>query len=179
VSVTKSVYNSMRSEATRGMKRTAKGESKELCTSWPDVMLTWCLALAELALGEIFDPGLEEHLGDLSDINPSMLIIKYKNDRDFMEFMWLFAVPVSWTKAEARELLKMCGNNIFQADLSDDIAWALVKLMDNAKKWDGRTVGKVRERGCTGSLLLERVGGLAGMTRVLNCTRLSGAIFEQ
>ena len=30
VSVTKSVYNSMRSEAIRGMKRTAKGESKDV-----------------------------------------------------------------------------------------------------------------------------------------------------
>jgi hypothetical protein len=30
VSVTKSVYNSMRSEATRGMKRTAKGESNDV-----------------------------------------------------------------------------------------------------------------------------------------------------
>ena len=30
VSVTKSVYNSMRSEATRGMKRTAQGESNEV-----------------------------------------------------------------------------------------------------------------------------------------------------
>ena len=30
VSVTKNVYNSMRSEATRGMKRTAKGQSKDM-----------------------------------------------------------------------------------------------------------------------------------------------------
>jgi hypothetical protein len=30
VSVTKSVYNIMRSEATRGMKRTAKGESNDV-----------------------------------------------------------------------------------------------------------------------------------------------------
>jgi hypothetical protein len=76
-----------------------------------------------------------------------MLIIKYKNDRDFMEFVWLFAVPVSQTKAEARELLKTCGNNIFQADLSNDIAWALVKLMDDGKKWVGGTVGKKKGAG--------------------------------
>ena len=71
-----------------------------------------------------------------------MLIVKYKNNKDFIEFLWMFAVPVSQTKAEVRELIKACGNNIFQADLSDDIAWALVKLMDNANKWDGGTVGK-------------------------------------
>ena len=80
-------------------------------------------------------------------ITPNMLIIKYKNNKDFIEFVWLFAVPVSRTKAEARELLKTCGNNIFQADLSDDIAWALVKLMDNAGKWDGGTVGKKKGEG--------------------------------
>jgi hypothetical protein len=76
-----------------------------------------------------------------------MLITKYKSDRDFMEFMWLFAVPVSRTKVEARELLKTCGNTIFQADLSDDIAWALVKLMDDGAKWVGRTVGKQKGSG--------------------------------
>ena len=48
---------------------------------------------------------------------------------------------------------------IFQADLSDDIAWALVKLMDNVNKWDGGTVGKKEGRmGCTSSLCVERVG---------------------
>ena len=68
-------------------------------------MLTWCLALSELARGGIFNPGLEGHLGDLRDITPSMLIINYKNDSDFVEFVWLFAVPVSRTKAETRDLL--------------------------------------------------------------------------
>ena len=80
-------------------------------------------------------------------ITPVMLIIKYKNNKDFIEFVWLFAVPVSRTKAETRELLKSCGNNIFEADLSDDIAWALVKLMDNADKWNGGTVGKKKGEG--------------------------------
>ena len=47
-------------------------------------------------------------MGDLSDITQRMIIIKYRNNRDFMEFVWLFAVPVSQTKAEARELLKRC-----------------------------------------------------------------------
>ena len=42
-----------------------------------------------------------------------MFIVKYKNNKDFIEFVWLFTVPVSRTKAEARELLKACGNNIF------------------------------------------------------------------
>ena len=99
------------------------------------------LCSSELACGGIFDPRLEDHPGDLDDITPSMLVIKHKNDRDFMEFVWLFTVPVSQTKTETRKLLKTCGNNIFQADLSNDIAWALVKLMDNAKKWDRGTVG--------------------------------------
>ena len=80
-------------------------------------------------------------------ITPVMLVIKYKNNKDFIEFVWLFAVPVSRTKAETRELLKSCGNNIFEADLSDDIAWALVKLMDNADKWNGGTVGKKKGEG--------------------------------
>ena len=80
-------------------------------------------------------------------ITPNMLILKYKNDQDFMEFVWLFAVPVRRTKAETRELLKSCGNNIFEADLSDDIAWALVKLMDNASKWNGGTFGKKKGSG--------------------------------
>jgi hypothetical protein len=100
-------------------------------------MLTWWLVLAKLVHGGIFDPGLEEQLRDLSAITPSMFIIKHKNDRDFMEFVWLFAVPVSRTKAEARELLKTCGKNLFQADLSNDIVWALVKLMDNGKMGQG------------------------------------------
>ena len=56
--------------------------------------------------------------------------------------MWLCILPVSQTKVEVRELLNTCNNNIFHADLSNDIVWALVKLMDNANKWDGRTVGK-------------------------------------
>ena len=42
-------------------------------------------------------------------ITPNMLIIKYKNNNDFIEFVWLFAVPVSRTKAEVKELLKACG----------------------------------------------------------------------
>ena len=58
-----------------------------------------------------FFPGLDEHLGDLSMIGPNMLIIKYKNNKDFIEFVWLFTVPMSQTKADARELLKACGNN--------------------------------------------------------------------
>jgi len=28
-------------------------------------------------------------------ITLNMLIIKYKNNKDFIEFVWLFAVPVS------------------------------------------------------------------------------------
>ena len=50
-------------------------------------MLTQCLALAEVARGGIFDPGLDEYLGDLSMITPNMLIIKYKNNKDFIEFV--------------------------------------------------------------------------------------------
>ena len=52
-------------------------------------------------------------------ITPNMLIVKYKNNKDFIEFVWLFAVPVSWTKAEARELLKSCENYIFEAGQAD------------------------------------------------------------
>ena len=58
-------------------------------------------------------------------ITPNMLIIKYKNNKDFIEFVWLFAVLVSQTKVEARELLNTCGNNLFKGDLCDDIAWGL------------------------------------------------------
>ena len=47
--------------------------------------------------------------------------------------MWLSVVPASQTKAEIRELLKMCENNIFQAGLSNDIAWALVKLTNSGE----------------------------------------------
>ena len=67
----------------------------------------------------------EEHLEDrgLNAITPSMLLLKYKLDRYFMEFVWRFSVPVSQTKAKVRELVKMCGNNIFQADLSNDLPY--------------------------------------------------------
>ena len=50
-----------------------------------------------------------------------MCIVKYKNDKDFLENVWLFAVPVSQIKADTRVPLKRCGNIIFWADLSDDI----------------------------------------------------------
>ena len=93
-----------------------------LCAPRLDVMLNRCLALAKLACGGLFDSGLNEDLGDLCAITPDMLITKYNNNEDFIECVWLFAVPVSQTKAEARELLTAYGNNIFQADLSDDIA---------------------------------------------------------
>ena len=53
-------------------------------------------------------------------ITPNMLIIKYKNNKDFTEFVWLFAVPVIQTNAEARDPMKACGNSIFQTDLSND-----------------------------------------------------------
>ena len=70
-------------------------------------------------------------------IAPNMLIIiKYKINTDFIEFVRLFSVPVSQTKAEIREILKKYGNNIFQADLGNDIVWALVKLTENGKQWD-------------------------------------------
>jgi hypothetical protein len=87
-----------------------------------------------------------------------------------MEFVWLFAVSVSLTKAEARELLKTCEKNIFQADLSDDLTWALVKLMDDGKSGTGELLKRRREWGCTSALLLEKVGILAGTRRALNCT---------
>ena len=70
-------------------------------------------------------------------IAPNMLIIiKYKINTDFIEFVRLFSVPVSQTKAEIREILRKCGNNIFQAALGNDIVWALVKLTENGKQWD-------------------------------------------
>ena len=71
-----------------------------------------------------------------------MVLRKYTYDKYFMDLLWMSAVPVNQTKAEVRELRKACGNNIFQADLSNDIAWALVKLIDNVNKCDGGAVGK-------------------------------------
>ena len=99
-----------------------------------------------------------------------------ESTKDFIEFVWLFAVSVNWTKSEARKLLKTCGNNIFQADLSNDIAWTLVKLIDNVNKWDGGNVGEKRKHGVQKFILCVV---LAGMTRVLNCTRLPGSVFKQ
>ena len=88
--------------------------------------------------GGIVDPGLDEHLGDLSVFVPNMVPLKQKYNKDFMKCVWVFDVPVSCTKTGTRELVKVCGQTVTQADLSDAIVWALVKLMDNRKSWTGK-----------------------------------------
>ena len=63
------------------------------------------------------------------NITQNIVLLKYKYDKDFVDFVRMFVVPMNQTKAEARALVETCGNNIFQADIWDDIAWALVKLI--------------------------------------------------
>ena len=62
--------------------------------------------------GGLVDPEVEEHLEDMSAIAPIMLLLKYTHDKDFMEFVWIFTVPVSWIKGEIMERVKTCGNNL-------------------------------------------------------------------
>lgn len=49
--------------------------------------------------------------------------------------------------AERRELLRMYGNSILKADLSDDSVWSLVKLMDDGKALNGGTIVKMKGPG--------------------------------
>ena len=86
----------------------------------------------------LFNPDISDKIDCLANINtitPKYILDKWRCEMYFMEFVYLFALNVSYTDSEKKKLLAIYEKNIFKADISDDIAWALVKLLDNEDKW--------------------------------------------
>ena len=52
-----------------------------------------------------------------------------------MNFVYKFAIMVSWTDNQREDIVKAYPTNIFLADLANNIAWVIVKMIDNQELW--------------------------------------------
>ena len=56
-----------------------------------------------------------------------------------MDFVYKFAIIVSWIDHQRVDLVNAHRDNIFIVDLADNIAWVIVKMIDNKDCWGIRT----------------------------------------
>ena len=87
---------------------------------------------------KLFDPKIGNEIKNvdtMKNITPKLLLNKWKGGDNFMDVVYKFAIPASWTDNQRGDLVKAYPTNIFLADLADNIAWVIVKMIDNQEHW--------------------------------------------
>jgi len=74
-----------------------------------------------------------------------------------MYFIYRFAITVSWTDHQRVDLVKAHQDNILLVDLADNIAWVVVKMIDNQYGWGIRTGDAVLEGAEEGAINVAHV----------------------
>ena len=114
-------------------------------------------------------------MDSMKSISPQFLLDKWKGSTAFMDFIYRFAITVSWTDHQRVDLVKAHQDNIFLVDLANNIAWVVVKMIDNQYGWGIRTGDAVLEGVEEGAINVAHVSkrGRKSSTRFTKKGRMS------
>ena len=90
----------------------------------------------------LFDPDIDDEIksvDSMKHISPQLLLDKWKGSTPFVDFVYKFAITVILTDNQRVDLVNAHRDNIFMVDLADNIAWMIVKMIDNKDCWGIRT----------------------------------------
>ena len=94
-------------------------------------------------IGELMD-SLEELVGE--DFAHDELFEKLTTNDSFMAFAYNYVMVISHSKRERKELVARHGDNLIMWIPPSDLAWGIVKYMDNIDMWNSQLQRKVKAR---------------------------------
>ena len=82
----------------------------------------------------MFDPDIDDEIKSMDSmkrISTQLLLDKWKGSTPFVDWVYKFAITVSWTDHQRVDLVTAHRDNIFIVDLADNIAQVIVKMINN------------------------------------------------